>query len=216
MFWKKDNTEKKLQLLNVILKKSFGNVKKDTANIFQWLQYLYSRNIEQERQIRQFQIELSYMPKTREDIRLIIDDYYSFDGIMAKIRELNSKIDELARIRQAEIQERQLPVEINSNLSNIHSRLDRLEQKKLGMKERIVKRITRNSKDYIKGLILFYIKKYEKISAFQLKEIVVDEQNCCSKTSFYRLLEELEEVEEIGVIRQGKEKHYMSKVMKHI
>jgi len=65
-------------------------------------------------------------------------------------------------------------------------------------------------------LILSYIIKYEKISALQLKEIVVDEQNFCSKSSFYRLLEEIEELDDIGVIKQGKEKHYISKAVKRI
>ena len=44
-----------------------------------------------------------------------------------------------------------------------------------------------------------------------LKEIVVDEQNLCSKSSFYRLLEEIEQLDDVGVIKHGKEKHYVSK-----
>ena len=67
----------------------------------------------------------------------------------------------------------------------------------------------------MKSVVLSYIKKYERISALQLKEIVVDEQNFCSKSSFYRLLEEIEALDEIGVIKQGKEKHYIAKSMKH-
>jgi hypothetical protein len=63
----------------------------------------------------------------------------------------------------------------------------------------------------VKSVILSYIKKYERISALQLKEIVVDEQNFCSKSSFYRLLEEIEELDDIGVVKQGKEKQYISK-----
>jgi len=102
------------------------------------------------------------------------------------------------------------------DISYIEKRLERLEQKKLSIRERIVKRLTRNSKEYIKSVILSYIRKYEKISALQLKEIVVDEQNFCSKSSFYRLLEEIEELDDIGVIKQGKEKHYISKAIKRI
>ena len=72
-----------------------------------------------------------------------------------------------------------------------------------------MKRLTRNSKEYVKSVILSYIKKYERISALQLKEIVVDEQNFCSKSSFYRLLEEIEQLDDIGVIKEAKEKHYL-------
>ena len=77
-----------------------------------------------------------------------------------------------------------------------------------------MKKITRNSKEYAKTIILSYIKKYEKISALQLKEMLVDEQALCSKSSFYRLLEEIESLGDIAVIKKGKEKHYISKISK--
>lgn len=219
MFWKRSNeTAKKIMQMNDVLKKSFANVKKDTTNIFQWLNYFYRKNLEQERMLKQLQLELSYMPRTREDIRRIIDEYYSFESIMAKIKELNEKVDELAR-RHVQV-EKYVPQPLHKepypNISSIEKRLEKLEQKKFSMKEKIIKRLTRNSKDYVKSVILSYIKKYEKISALQLKEIVVDEQNFCSKSSFYRLLEEIEELDDIGVIKQGKEKHYISKAVKRI
>lgn len=216
MFWKRDDTEKKLRQMNEALKKSFANVKNDTTNIFQWLKYFYRKNMEQEQMLKQLQLELSYTPKTREEIRRIIDDYYSFESIIAKIRDLNTRVDELARIKQAEEYKHQMQKEVprELDLSNIEKRLDRLEQKKLSMKEKIIKRLTRNSKEYVKSVILSYIKKYEKISALQLKEIIVDEQNFCSKSSFYRMLEEIEQLDDIGVIKHGKEKHYISKALK--
>ena len=217
MFWRKnEDADKKLSLMNELLKKSFANVKRDTTNIFQWLNYFYKKNMEQEQTIKKLQLELSYMPKTREDIRHIIDDYYSFEGIMAKIRELNSKIEELARKQPMQVErysqqpiqplQKEISQELQVGLSIIGKRLERLEQKKASIKEKIMKRLTRNSKDYVKGIIISYIKKYEKISALQLKEIVVDEQNFCSKSSFYRILEEIEQLDEIGVIKHGKEK----------
>lgn len=221
MFWKREIkesiSEKKLSQINDILKKSFTNVKRDTTNIFQWLNYFYRKDAEQEQRLKQIQAELSYAPKTREDIKRIIDYYYPFDELMSKMRQLGSKIDELER-RHAVSYERHaqpLPKE-QLDLSYIEKRLDRLEQRKLSMKEKIVKRLTRNSKDYVKSIILSYIRKYEKISALQLKEIVVDEQHFCSKSSFYRFLEEIEELDEIGVIKQGKEKHYISKAVKRL
>lgn len=217
MFWKKeDSAEKRLKQINEILKRSFVNVKRDTTNIFQWVNYLYRKNIGQEQMIKQLQLEISYIPKTREDIRHIIDDYYSFESIMAKIRELNNKIDELSKKQPAYV-EKIVPQILQKepiDVSHIEKRLEKLEQKKLSIKEKIMRRLTRNSKEYVKGVILSYIKKYEKISALQLKEIVVDEQNFCSKSSFYRLLEEIEQLDDIGVIKHGKEKHYVSKAVK--
>ena len=215
MFWKKEKdnaTEKRLKQMNDILKKSFANVKRDTSNIFQWLNYFYRKNMEQEQSIKRLQMELSYMPKTREDIRRIIDDYYSFESIMGKVRELNEKVDELRKqpLRVEKLVQQPMPKEM-PDISYIEKRLERLEHKRISIKEKIMQRLTRNSKDYVKSIILSYIKKYEKISALQLREMVVDEQNFCSKSSFYRLLEEIEELDEIGVIKQGKEKHYVSK-----
>ena len=51
-------------------------------------------------------------------------------------------------------------------------------------------------------------------AALQLKEIVVEEQALCSKSSFYRLLEEIEQEPEIGVVKKGKEKHYITNISK--
>ena len=162
------------------------------------------------------------MPKTREDIRRVIDDYYSFEGIMKKINELNSKVDELwkaqmnAEKHSLQPQIKPIVSEMPVELSSIEKRLDRLEQKKASIKEKLIKRITRNSKEYVKGVVVSYIKKYGEISALQLKEIIVDEQNFCSKSTFYRLLEEIEQSEEIGVIKRGKEKSYLYKMPKRI
>ena len=219
MFWKRDTeTEKKLKQMNEVLKKSFANVKRDTANIFQWLNYFYRKNMEQEQSIKQLRMEISYIPKTREEIRKIIDSYYSFDSILSKIRELNEKVDDLAKMRLQFEKYTPQPIskELHSYVNTIERRIGMLEQKKASIKEKIIKRLTRNSKEYVKSVVISYIRKYERISALQLKEIVVDEQNFCSKSSFYRILEEIEELDDIGVIKQGKEKHYIAKALKRI
>ena len=228
MFWKRDDrTEKKLNQMNLLLKKSFANVKRDTAHIFQWINYFYRKNLEQENTIKKLQLELSYVPKTREEIRRIIDDYYSFEGIMGRMRELDHKVDKLANLQHtveslklqqqsAQHIHREAPKEAYSGLSEIEKRLEKLEQKKHSIKEKIMKRLTRNSKEYVKSVMISYIKKYGKISALQLKEIVVDEQHFCSKSSSYRLLYEIEDLDDIGVIKQGKEKHYISKNYKRV
>ncbi len=220
MFWKnKDNVEIKLTQMNELLKKSFANVKRDTTNIFQWLNYFYRRNIEQDQMIRRLQAELSYMPRTREDIRRIVDYYYSFESITLRIKELNEKVEELGKKQQVQVDKYPMQTmsrEPHADLSHIEKRLEILEHKQPSMREKIIKRLTKNSKEYVKGIILSYIRKYEKISALQLKEIMVDEQNLCSKSSFYRLLEEIEEMDEVGVVKQGKEKHYLSKAKSYI
>jgi len=46
--------------------------------------------------------------------------------------------------------------------------------------------------------------------------MVVIEQGLCSKSSFYRILEEMELLEEIEVARRGKENFYLYKAVKQL
>ncbi len=229
MFLNKSKFEKKFSQLNSLLLRSFSNVRNDTNTIYQWINYLNKKNIQQEQVISQLRTELSHMPKSKEEIKAILDSHYSYEPILQKVRELNEKIEIirrekllenepiLRRINELEARmealkkQEILPSEPTNELENIRVRLENLEQKKAAIKEKIIKRITKNSKEYVKSIILSYIKKYEKISALQLKEMVVDEQGLCSKSSFYRILEEIEEMEEIACLKKGKEKHYMAK-----
>ena len=76
------------------------------------------------------------------------------------------------------------------------------------LKEKVVREVARRSKDYVKNVIHNLIQKYEKASGLQLREIVVEEQKLVSKSSFYRLLQELEDERRISVQQRGKEKTY--------
>ncbi len=230
MLWIKDKNEKKISQLHNLLLNSFGNVRADTNTIFQWLNYLYKKNIDQEKLIiqlqksvqlsaqksldqehltKQLQLELSHIPQS-EDIKRIIEEYYPFHPIMKRIEELDAKIELLKSQKTLFSEPQKEPYEVGE----IKARLEKLEQKKTAIKEKIIKRITKNSKDYVKTIIFSYIKKYEKISALQLKEMVVEEQGLCSKSSFYRILDEIEGMDEIAAVRKGKEKHYMARKMK--
>ena len=215
MFWIKvqSKTERKLSQMNQLLMRSFANVKNDTQKLSQWMNYLYQKNLEQQNQIKQLQLELSYIPKKPDDIRKIIDSYYSFNNIMERIKMLNDKINNMAAERVSE------PAYIHpatrSEIEGIDTRLKQLEeQRKVTIREKVVKRVTRNSKEYVKQLILSYIKKYAQISSLQLKDMVVYEQGLCSKSSFYRLLDEIEAMDDIGTVKKGKQKYYLYKQIK--
>jgi len=103
--------------------------------------------------------------------------------------------------------------DLEAQIRELKHKISELEQKRAPAtyKEKIVQKITRNSKEYLKSMLLGLIKKYGKVSALQLKDMMVDEQQLLSKSSFYRLLEEIEELEDIAVMKQGKEKIYISK-----
>ena len=210
MLWlkKQSDNERKFSQLQNLLIRSFSNVKNDTQNIFKWLNHIQQKNLEQENQIKQHQLELSYMPKKPEDIRKIIDSYYSFDNIMEKIKMINEKVDSIATSKGS------IP-QIQPVTSEMEHRLASLEEKgKATIREKVVKRVTRNSKEYVKNLILSYIQKYGQISSLQLKDMVVYDQALCSKSSFYRLLDELEALDEIGTARKGRQKYYLYKQIK--
>lgn len=220
MFWRR-GVEDRLERMSRLLQRSFSNVKNDANSLFQWVQYLNRKNQEQEAMIRQLRYELSAVPKSPEQIKKIVDSYYSYEGLLSQIQRLNSRVDELLQRQQHphhDIQQQEIIVEKQGvkEISELKNRLEKLETKKLSLKERLIKRLTKNSKDYVKGAIISYIKRYESIPALQLKEMVVDDQALCSKSSFYRMLEEIEEMSEIGTIKKGKEKHYFYKAIKNL
>lgn len=235
LFRKNKKVERGLVQLHNALNYSFKNVQKDTAYILEWLNYLYHKNLQQEQTIIQLQNELAYTPKSKEEIKKIVDEFYSYEHLLNRIKELHERVEDLTKShhelnkKHFEIDPKieELKREISSKklttgpqiptgeVDELNRRLEKLEAKKATIKEKILKRITKNSKDYVKSIVLSYIKKYSKITALQLKEMIVEEQGLCSKSSFYRLLEELEEEPEIGVMKKGKEKHYIAKITKN-
>ena len=228
LFRKKKNVETGLVQLNNLLTSSFQNVQKDTAYIMQWLGHFYNKNLQQEQQIKQLQEQLNYVPKSKQEIRNIVDEFYSYEPLLNRIKELNQRVESLRESHnelhqkhhelspkfeeklqglktQIETKTIAIPEKLSTTeVDHLSQRLEKLEAKKATIKEKIIKRITKNSKDYIKSIILSYIRKYGKITALQLKEMVVEEQGLCSKSSFYRLLDEIEEEPEIGVIKKEK------------
>lgn len=217
MFWlkKQSSTERKIVEMNNLIARSFSNVKKDTQNIFQWLNFLYQKGLQQENTIKRLQLELSYIPKRPEDIRKIIDSYYSFENILERVKMLNEKIDDLKARKESEHVYMQPKAPKSLELEQIEQRLAHLEeQKKATIREKVVQRVTRNSKEYVKSLILSYIRKYNQIGALQLKDMVVNDQGLCSKSSFYRMLDEIESSDEVTVVKKGKQKYYLYKQLR--
>ena len=200
-------SEKRISQMQNLLLRSFTNVKTDTQKLFHWMNYLNQKNMDQENQIKQLKLEISYIPKRPEDIRKIIDTYYSFDNILERIKMLNEKIDSISKGRSEPYSSTTYP-----EIHELEQRLARLEeQKKATIREKVVKRVTRNSKEYVKQLMLSYIRKYTQIGALQLKDMIVYDQGLCSKSSFYRLLDEIETLDEVGTVKKGKQKYYLFK-----
>lgn len=210
---KRDIVEYRFSQLNSLLKASFGNVKRDTALIFQWLNYFNQRIANQDgiiaeqnntisgqkTVISELKDDISMLPR-KEEIRQLIDDAYSNEDLVKRLDDIEKKLSKS-------------PVSVmhpSIDTIELQKRIDQLEKKRASIKEKLVSKITRNSKEYLKSVLFSFIKKYGEISALQLKEMIVEEQGLCSKSSFYRLLQEIEDTGEVGVIKKGKEKHYMA------
>ena len=234
----------KVAALDKALKDSFLRVRQDTDSIYQWISYFqqssaqhqqlieaqqhdlddaadiigkHEHEIARQRQlIERLQADLRAVPRDSETIKRIIDAYYDFDAMMERIRQLETKVTRVEHIKQSpapvarEIRhEAALPHVAQPHVQ--HEAPSRMP----AFKDKIVQRITRNSKEYLKGLIMSMITKYGKISALQLREMIVEEQGLASKSSFYRLLEELEDERAIEVISDGKEKVMTPAGVKH-
>ena len=225
MLWfRKKNTDiQKIDALHIVLKNSFEKVRQDTQNLYAWLNFLYQKNQQQEHTIQELQLQLRYIPKTPEEIKNIVDRYYNYEGLLERLNAIKTRIEELRQLQDQQYAARhlqhpqaQLHNGAAAKLDNIALRLEKLESRHgpSQMRNKIIKRIAKYSKDYIKTKIFDLIRKYEKVSALQLREIIVEEQGLCSKSSFYRILEELESQDDIETVHDAKEKFYFFKAIK--
>ena len=142
----------------------------------------------------------------KQVVREAIDEYYLYHDMHSKLNLLQKQITEL----------KNSPIIPIVNSEPLNQRLNQLEERKSSVKarlrEKVLKSITKNSKDYIKNLLVSMIHKYQKISAHQLREMIVEEQGLCSKSSFYRILDEIGELSGISTMREGKEKTFFAEL----
>lgn len=256
--------DEQLEELNTTLQNSFGNVKRDIFKIFEWLNYLYHRNVNQDRIIEDLKNQIRYIPKTKEELNALIDTHYSLVPIQHKLSNLSEKIS-LFEHSNKEINDLKFHFEeikakislletshnsinpLTQRLEEIKSKITSLEEAQeplkkhveehlsirpetlqkpintayqqqatvIGIREKLLRKIAKSSKDHVKSLIKSLIIKYGQISALHLREIIVEEQGLSSKSSFYRILEELETDEDLTVMHDKKEKRYAYNALKN-
>jgi len=215
MFWSsKKRVDERLAQMDAKIADSFARVRKDTAAIYQWLDFFYEESNKQKALVRhqREQIygmkkeleELESAPKSMTDVKRIIDSFYDIGEMRERLGRLSERLDAVEEKAKAPVQAKQPVVRETAPSVRPVSAL----------REKMIKKITRNSKDYIKSMIVSLIRKYNRISAMALREIVVDEQGLCSKSSFYRLLDEIEKESDISVVSSGREKVYVSELTK--
>ncbi len=77
-----------------------------------------------------------------------------------------------------------------------------LKEKPQGLKNELMRGLSRNRKKIIKQRILSLVEE-GRYSIPELKEIVVDEKSYCSKASFYRYVDELKRIGAISEVDVG-------------
>lgn len=210
--------KKEFQELHQHLQNSFFNVKKDTQNLSQWVQHLNQKNQEQEHILQQLHQKtqqqdqhlrhLYQAQKPNSDPRL-------YHHLHQKIEHLSKKVDLLLENQQAHAQKLN---HHSQKIEDFHQKLAGLgvqnARPKTSLKEKIIRTFSRHSKEYLKNLVFSYLEQHQKISALQLKDMIVDQQGLASKSSFYRILEEIESEGSVTVIKDGKQKIYLLKSLK--
>ncbi len=237
-WWKK---KQQITVLEGELQDSFGRVRQDTNALFQWVDYLYRLNLSHHQTITTLMARNSDLHRIVHELRThseshkamladlhskvqskvqpheikaVIDEHYAFDQIHARLRSVEEKLASLHHSTHSSPQVNQLPAPNSQPLTP--NPLLQAPSPKLptSLKDRILRRISRNSKEYIRNVIQSLILKYGRVSAIQLRDMVVEEQGLCSRSSFYRILEEVEQDEGIFTQREGKEKEYFAKIIK--
>jgi hypothetical protein len=202
---------KKENRISMVLKASFDHVKQNFDGIFSWVNYLNQKQSDQDKKldyvgkrIENIELYLAQIPNLNAQIRNIMDLHYHYEEVLKRLNGIEEKMKVLSTPDQQLPQEQLL--EIKNKIETIEKRKEEL---KSNLKEKMLRNIARNSKDYIKSSLLSLIRKYERVSAFKLKEIIVEEQALCSKSTFYRILEEIEKRDDLETVWEGKEKVFL-------
>jgi len=229
VFWKRKGVQEVQRQIQDVLMHSFNQVRRDVQNVYEWLRFLHDQNQQQQRLIEDLRQELVLMPKNKAEIRDLIDAHYSLDPILERVAEIEGKLSKYEESdstkehselfhKSHELMSKS-HAEMISKLHEISTKMDAAQPQPAPqvvqrpqtshLQEKIIRNVTRNSKRYIKNILIQTITKYDNISGLQLREIIVNEQGLVSRSSFYRLLLELESEGQVTVTQQGKEKIYM-------
>ena len=185
--------------LQEVLEHSFSRVRTDTRVLYDWVRYLHQQHLSSQRTMAH-RMSRQRHSLTREDIQNLVGAY-GFDTFEKKV----SAIEERIRKLELRLQEQHVQQIV---------RVERVEPERPKMthlQEKIVRNVVQRSKDYIKKTILSLMQKYDSITATTLREMVVEEQKLCSRSSFYRILEELQREKNLDILSSGKERIFRVK-----
>jgi hypothetical protein len=201
-------------------------VSRNFSKFSEWIQYFQQKNNEQDARLAEIERKLANNPKNEhmnyvfsrinelENSRYSINEKEKLNFVYNKIHEIEQRQnpdDSIKALTNSQIQLINKIRELENRIAGVEQKPQQaIAQRPTTAHEKIVRKVEQRSKQYIKTAVMGLIKKYEKITGSQLKEIIVDEQGLCSKSSFYRILEEIEQEDKIKSERDGREKTYQT------
>lgn len=212
MFWF-FKTADKIEKIDRATSRSFAKVRADIDALSSWVSYLYDENYRLKQKVENLQhivgsqaleindlkVDFKNIPKTPSELKKSVESVCDFDRLFRRLRLIEEKIDVL------ETKAHHVSRPVVHSVSHVPSK----PASSSALKDKLMRRLARNSKEYIKNVILGLVNKYGKMTALQLRDIVVDEQGLCSKSSFYRILEEMEIEKVIAPVHEGKKKIFI-------
>ena len=193
-----------LEALKSLLKKTFGNIKTDISINTKDLERLHDYNRRLEMQLMQLTGEIAIL---RSQLKPVFDSQnlpniesnssnLNFVKLEQKLADIEKKLDTQvfkALLEAQNISQNQIQNQVQQLVQNV----PRMANK--GLAAQIMRKVGRNKKSLIKKRIVEIASK-EQLSLSELKEIVVDEQNLCSKATFYRYFDALKQKNVLSVV----------------
>lgn len=126
--------------------------------------------------------------------------------------EKNDVFTEIERIKQENIFLRKkievVSEELNKKIAVIENKLDEFKKpKESAIQHEVIRKLNRNKKEIIKHKILEMLQ--EGTAVAEAKENLVDQQNYCSKATFYRYVDELKLEKKIFAIQVNNEERFI-------
>jgi len=212
--WKKGNDEAVAQ--------SFAKVRQDTDALYQWVSFLYAQNQqlveqtsvlkrlteEQKLSLHELKVTVNHIPKTADEIKRLVDMHYSLEPVLTRVKHIEQKLELIEMRKERPLEHHSPSVSSAPKPQPVHE-VPVVKKPQDAIREKLIRKFARNGKEYVKNLINSMVHKYGKVGALQLREIIVEEQGLCSKSSFYRILEEMEAENLLHVVSKGKHTVYV-------
>ncbi len=176
-----------LELLKTVLKKTFSKIKQDIT--------LNSDKLESNsKNINKLNTEISTLSKELKQIKSLL-------------KTMNSSLKKISSQSKTPTINQQQPIQqpIQQSMQKqiqqpMQQQIQRpIQHSNRGLQTEIMRRLKRNKKPVIKQKILNVISSGQ-YTLPEIKDIIVDENNYCSKASFYRYFEELKKRNLIDII----------------